>query len=147
MTQYSLNRRLKELGARGGNSVKKELSQLHNMHTFILQDPSEITREMRKKAIASLMFLKEKINEDVKVRTCANGSKQRTYIKKEDATSPTACMEAVFLTALIEAYEERAVVMFDIPGAFLHTEIDEDFITVLEGPLAKQEVNYQKLKG
>ena len=35
MTQYSLKRRLKELGARGENSVKKELSQLHNMHTFI----------------------------------------------------------------------------------------------------------------
>ena len=71
-----------ELGAWGVNAVKKELSQLHNMHTFIPKDLSEITRGMRKKSIASLMFLKEKINGDVKGRACANGSKQRTYIKK-----------------------------------------------------------------
>ena len=44
MTQYSLKRGLKELGARGVNTVKKELSQLHNMHTFITQDPRVIPR-------------------------------------------------------------------------------------------------------
>ena len=135
MTQYSLKRRLKEIGARGGNSVKKELSQLHNMHTFILQDPSEITREMKQNSISSLMFLKERINGDVKSRACANISKQCTYIKKEDTTSPTKCMEGVFLTSFIEAYEERAVVIFNIPGAFLHTETNQDIIMILEGPL------------
>ena len=82
MTQYSLKRGLKELGARGGNVFKKELSRLHNMHTFIPQDPREITREMIQKDISSLMFLKEKINGDVKVRACANGRNQRTYINK-----------------------------------------------------------------
>ena len=65
-----------ELG--GGNSVKKELLQLHNMHTFIPQDPSEIAREMRQKAVASLMLLKEKINGYIKGRECENGSKKRT---------------------------------------------------------------------
>ena len=44
MTQYSLKRGLKELGARGINALKKELSQLHNMHTFITQDPRVIPR-------------------------------------------------------------------------------------------------------
>ena len=48
-----------------------------------------------------------------------------------------ACTEAVFLTALIEACKERAVTIFDIPGEFLHTETDNDFIMVTEGPLAK----------
>ena len=51
-----------------------------------------------------------------------------------------ACTEVFFLTALIEAYEERAVAIFDIPGAFLHTEIDEDVIMFLKGPLAEQMV-------
>ena len=48
------------------------------------------------------MFLKEKINGNVKGRACANGSKKRTYINKEDATSPTSFTEAVFLEDLIE---------------------------------------------
>ena len=51
------------------------------------------------------MLLKEKINEDVKGRACANDRNQRTYIKKEYAISLTACTEAVFLIALIEAYK------------------------------------------
>ena len=76
MKQYSLKRGLKELGSGGGNAVKKELLQLHNMHIFIPQDPREITREMKQKSVASLIFLKEKINGDVKGRECANGCKQ-----------------------------------------------------------------------
>ena len=44
MTQYSLKRGLKELRAKGLNAVNKELSHMHNMYTFIPQDPSEITR-------------------------------------------------------------------------------------------------------
>ena len=48
------------------------------MHTFIPQDPSEIAREMRQKAVASLMLLKEKINGYIKGRECENGSKKRT---------------------------------------------------------------------
>ena len=107
------------------------------MHTFIPQDPSEITSEMRQKAIASLVFLKEKRNGDVKARAYANGSKQRTYTKKSDATYTTACTEAVFLAAFIEAYEERDVTILNIHGAFLHTETDKDVIMVLEGPFAE----------
>ena len=41
------------------------------------------------------------------------------------------------MTSLIESYEERAVAIFDIPGAFLHTDTDKDVIMVLEGPLAE----------
>ena len=35
--------------------------------------------------------------------------------------SNTVCIEAVFLTALIGSYKERAVVCFDIPGAYLNS--------------------------
>ena len=47
MTQYSFKRRLKDLRSRGGDSVKKDLSRMHAMHTFILQDPRKITRDMK----------------------------------------------------------------------------------------------------
>jgi hypothetical protein len=45
--------------------------------------------------------------------------------------------ESVFITAAIEAHEERHVAVLDIPGAYLHTETDEEVIMVLEGPLAE----------
>jgi hypothetical protein len=41
----------------------------------------------------SLIFLVEKSDGRIKARTCANGSLQRNYIDKEEATSPTALTE------------------------------------------------------
>ena len=54
-----------------------------------------------------------------------DGWKQRAYIAKEESTAPTASMEAVFLTAVIDALESREVAVLDIPGAFMQADIDE----------------------
>ena len=83
------------------------------------------------------MFLKEKRTGEIKARGCVNGSKQREYIKKEDATSPTVSLESLVIVASINAFENRKVATFDIPGEFLHTETDGDIIMALEGPLAE----------
>jgi hypothetical protein len=45
--------------------------------------------------------------------------------------------EAVFITAVIEAHEGRDVACFDIPGAFLHADSDEDITMILKGRLAE----------
>ncbi len=34
-------------------------------------------------------------------------------------------MEAVFLTALIDAHEERNIAIINISGAFMHVDMDE----------------------
>jgi hypothetical protein len=128
---------LLEFGVRGEKAVTRELRQLHDMITFFPLDPSSITREQRAKAIASLMFLKEKRNGDIKGRACADGRPQREIFEKQDATSPTIATESIFLTALIDALEQRHVACFDIPGAFLHAETDEDVIMMLKGRLAE----------
>ena len=41
---------------------------------------------------------------------------------KVDTTSPTVSVQALMLSSMIDAYEERDVAMADIPGAFLQTE-------------------------
>ena len=41
------------------------------------------------------------------------------------------------MTAAIEAHEERDVMTIDLPGAFLHTENDEEIIMVLRGRLCE----------
>ena len=50
-------------------------------------------------------------------------------------TSHTACTEAVFLTAFVEAYEERVVVCFDIPIAYLNSETGKYVSMILKEPL------------
>ena len=137
MTQYSLKKGLAKFGTAAEKAVTKELTQFKDMDVFVPMDPTKLTYEDRKRAVASLMFLKEKDTGEIKGRACANGSVQRKYIKKEDAASPTASTEALFICAAVTALEERAVAILDLPGAFLHADIDEDVIMSLEGPLAE----------
>ena len=66
-----------------------------------------------------------------------NGAPQRSYISKEDALSPTVANESVFITSVIAANEKRFVRCYDVPGAFLHTESDENLLMVLRGELAE----------
>jgi hypothetical protein len=49
----------------------------------------------------------------------AGGNKQRDYISKEDASSPTVATEDVLLLCIIDAKEERDVAGINIPNAFV----------------------------
>ena len=60
-----------------------------------------------------------------------NGAPQRSYISKEDATSPTVANESVFIISVIAANKKRFLRYYDVPGAFLHTEYDENVLMVL----------------
>jgi hypothetical protein len=80
----------------------------------------------RKRAMESLIFLNEKRDETVKARFCANGSTQRAYIPREEASSPTAASEAIIITGVIDAKQKRDVMTADIPNAFVQTDIALD---------------------
>ena len=84
------------------------------------------------------MFLKRKRCGKVKGRGCADGRKQRSYTAKEDATSPTVTTAAVFLTAVIDALEERDVATADIPGAFMQADMDELVHVRFTGAMVQQ---------
>ena len=83
------------------------------------------------------MFLKEKRDKSVKARMCANRRRQRGDWKKQDTTLPTVLLEVVFITAVIEAHKEHNVACFDIPGAFLHANLDKNITMFFNGRLAK----------
>jgi hypothetical protein len=88
-------------------------------------------------ALSSLLFLKEKQTGDIKGRACINGVPQQAYITKEEAASPTISTESTFITASIVASKRRVVRCYDVPSAFLNTDIDEDVIMVLKGKLER----------
>ena len=77
----------------------------------------------RKRAMERLIFLAEKLDGTIKTRTCANRSTHRAYIPREEATSPTAATEAIFVTGVIEAKQRRDVMTLEIPNAFFQTDI------------------------
>ena len=61
----------------------------------------------------------------IKARTCANGSTQRQYITKDEATSPTVSHEVTIITGVIEAKQQCDIMTTDIPNAFVQTDIDQ----------------------
>ncbi|WP_447515084.1 hypothetical protein, partial [Clostridioides difficile] len=61
----------------------------------------------------------------IKGRTVAGGNKQRNYINKEDASSPTVSTQALLLSCIVDAYEARDVMTIDIPNAFIQTKVDD----------------------
>ena len=86
------------------------------------------------------MFLTEKCSGEIKARGCADGQKQQEHIAKEESTTPTVSTDALFITSVIAAHEQRDVASADIPGAFLHAENDECVTMRLDGVLAKMMV-------
>ena len=81
--------------------------------------PDEVTAEVREKALHYLMFLKRKQTGEVKGRGVADGRSQKSYVTKEELSSPTVLLNALMATCIMDAIEERQVTTVDIPGAFL----------------------------
>ena len=117
--------------------MKEELEQLHNKKVFTPINTESLTREQKHQAIGSLMFLKEKRDGRIKGRVCANGSTQRSLSAKEDAASPTVSLEAVLMSCIIDATENRVVATTDIPGAYLHANMDDFVVMKMQGTLAE----------
>jgi hypothetical protein len=128
--QMSMNKGLKIFGKAGIEAVCSEMVQLHDCKVMKPVHSRELTPEERREALAYLMFLKRKRCGKVKGRGCADGRKQRRYTDRADAASPTVATEAVFLTAVINALENRDVAVIDIPGAFMQVNLDDKTIHV-----------------
>ena len=85
-------------------------------------DWTKLSQQEKSRVIESLIFMVEKRDGTIKSRLCANGSKQRNWISKQDTSSPTASIKSILLTAVINAKEIRDTIVMDIPNAFIQTE-------------------------
>ena len=100
------------------------MKQLHMRDTFKPLLRKHLSTTQKRTVLESHMFLKKKRCGKIKGRAVAGGNKQRDYISKEDASSPTVTTESVLLTCIIDATEERDVAVIDIPNAFIQTRIE-----------------------
>ena len=69
------------------------------------------------------MFLTKKRDRSIKARTVYNGKPTREWHTREEATSPTASLESIFLTSIISSKENRDVMSADIPNAFIQASM------------------------
>ena len=83
------------------------------------------------------MFLIEKYTGEVKSCGCADGSKQRDHIAKDEAAAHTVSSDSIFIQGTIFTHEGRNVATCDIPGAFLQADNLDYVLMRLDGILAK----------
>jgi hypothetical protein len=127
------------------------MTQLHDRAVFTPIDVNELSPEKKKKTLRSLIFLTKKRDGAIKARTCPDGSKQRSWMEREETSSPTTQVESILLTAVIEAKEGRDVMTADISNAFVQTSVqitdsDGDRITMkITCPLVEREKHQSSL--
>ena len=112
-------------GNKGRDAAMKELKQLVERNCWRPILVSELTPEERQKSVDSMMLLAEKNDGSVKGRHVFQGSQTRDWVSREETASPTASLEAITTTCVIDAHEGRDVMTCDIPNAFIQTEIPE----------------------
>jgi hypothetical protein len=54
-----------------------------------------------------------------------NGKPTREWLSREDSASPTAALQSIMLTAVIDAHEGCDVMTCDIPNAFIQALMPE----------------------
>ena len=133
LVQVSAKKGLQMFGERAALAIIKEFKQLHDKAVFRPIHSKTIPFEERRKALRAITLVQEKRCGKIKGRTVADGSSQRDYINPEDAASPTVSLEALMITAAIDATEQRDVATADISGAFLQADIDELVLVMFEG--------------
>jgi len=67
----------------------------------------------------------------VKVHGCADAWPQQEHTTKEEVSSPTVSLEAIMLLCSIDTKKCMYVVVKDIPGAFLHADMEDDIHMLL----------------
>ena len=123
--QFLLHKGLKVFGEHGHEAATKEMDQLHRRNCFTPISVKDMTSTERRKAMGALMFLTEKRDKSVKGRMVYNGKPTREWLTREDSASPTAALESIMLTAVIDAHEGRDVMCADIPNAFIQAEMPD----------------------
>ena len=124
--QYILEKGLKKFGDSGRKATVKEMRQLHDRHCFHPTLVKDLTNKERKKAQRALLYLTQKRDKTIKGRMVYNGKPTREWLGREETASPTAALESIILTALIDAEEGRDVMSADVPNAFIQTDLNTE---------------------
>jgi hypothetical protein len=119
MAQVSLKSKLKLCGEDSRSAAEAGVKQLHWRNSFQPVHWKYLSEKEKTMVLESHMFITKKRDGNLKARKVAGGNKQRGFIEKEDASSPTVATELVLLSCTIDAMENREVCVLDIPNAFV----------------------------
>ncbi len=107
-------------------ALEAKAKQLHWQNSLKPVHWKDVNKEKQKQILKSHVFVKKKRMGQIKARKVAGGNKQRDFISKENASSPTVATESVLLTSLVDVQENCDIAIVDIPNAFIQTVVEDD---------------------
>ena len=102
------------------------MKQQHKQACFVPINYDDLTETEHGEMMEMVSHKLKKRDKTVEFHNRANGSMQRNWMGKEDTSSPTASIESIFITSVIDASEHHKVWTVDIPNAFIQTDCDKD---------------------
>ena len=124
-SQIPAKKGFRQFGQIAVAAMIKEFTQLNEgavpgKPVVIPTNAKSLTPLEKNKALRAVNLIKEKRSGDINGRTCVDGSSQRKYLKQDESVaSPTASLESLIATLLIDAYEGKDIAVYDVPGAYL----------------------------
>ena len=123
--QFTADKAIKRFGKLAVDALIKEFCQLENLKVFKPVFAHDLTFEQRTKALRSINLVEQKRTGKIKGRSVADGSTMKDWYPKEETTSPTVTTEALKVSLVIDALEERQVAISDVPGALLQADMND----------------------
>ena len=112
---------IRRYGDAARDAMRAEFRQLDQKGVFEPIMAQDLTKKVRAQALRCINLIKEKRCGKIKGRTCADGRPQRKLYEWLETSSPTASSDAIMLTLIIDALENRDVATADVAGAFIST--------------------------
>ena len=131
--QYGVKAGVKMYGEAAVQAVMNECKQLDSKDALHPIMRSSITHEQYPRVLRAITMIKRKRCGRMKGRTVADGSKQREYTDKSEATASTIAIGSLFISICIDAKENRCVATCDIEGAYLNALMKKFIIMVYDG--------------
>ena len=116
-TQMSEKQVTKQFKEREVDDIVKDYKQPHDMNAFGRVCPKYLTPKQKRGTLRAITSIKEKWYGKINERVCADDRSQLAYITKEESTAPTVSMDSLLALLIIDAFEERAMAIFDVPDA------------------------------
>ena len=131
-TQMTARAGIKKHGQAARDALTAEFAQLDYKGAYEPVHTTDLTESQRRGALRIINLIKEKRDGRLKGRSIADGRPQRAFYMKEETSSLMAPPESV-LFALIDAVEDRHVVVADVTGAYLNADMDNFVLIRLSG--------------
>ena len=115
------------------DALFKEFPQVNKQSVFTPMMASPLLREDKKDSLLSINQIKKKRCGKTKGRLVTDVRKQHKLYAKDKIMSMTVSTDALLMTLVIDAMEEREVASTDVPGAYLHVTMEDHVILNMTG--------------